>query len=464
MKKTITLSFSIILLITSCLTTNKQVNSDVVQILTPEPVAGDVIQKLKQILPQLDFQYTNRIDDTRHSNYLIIAIKDMDNSQVMKNSHFLFGPGPGPDHGFGGSYNGILYFTYLEISSIDRFSEEFERLLNRGNFFPPELMELFRENRPLTKNQSGEAFEEKEDRQENSSKPITVSTEESNQPEETAPALEMIPKEIKEEKKLSWNDMYPLGDLVESDKIIRFELNADIWSGRAYEIPGLGPLVQFDKAGPELFIFVNHSIFGGRGHLRGLQFLWEKDDSESKLITLDLTGSKVVAINAKLGEETGFETLKIAHWKGYAVYQLFCDYNPREYRLTYIEYEYDGKIYLAGKYSGDLDVWVADQVTKKRDRWFSSKRNLNGYFLYCLMTDGSIARYGYENRGFDTEVKIKGDIMLLNNHVGVFITGKNKGDPSDDLRIVRILDAVKYDPKKTMEMLDRQVIDNYMNR
>ncbi|MBB6479405.1 hypothetical protein [Spirochaeta isovalerica] len=467
MRKSIVLFLSLLFGLTACATQNKTVLDNNVRVLTPEPVAEKVIHDLNRILPHIDFQYSDRIDESRKGNYLIIAVEDQDNRQVIENSRFLFGPGSGPDHGFGGSYNGRIYFTYLEISTIDNFTGEFEALLHKGNFFPPELMDLFRDNSSFVPDDtSGTHMEKKpEERGESDvipTDPDTVPAEEIPQVQVSAPVDES--PQIDEEKKLAWNDTYPLGDLVESDRIVKVELDADIWSGSSYKAPILGPLVQFDKAGPELFIFVNHEVFSGKGHLRGLQFIWEKDENESKLITPDLTGSEVVVKNAEFGEESGFDTQGNGNWQGGIVYQLFCGYNPREYWLTYIEYEYNGVIYMAGDFSGELNVRVADQVTKESDRWFWSDKNLNGYFVYCLMEDGSIARYGFENKGFDTDVKEKDGKLLLNNYFGRFINGDDKGMDCKDASIVRILDAVQYDPGKSMEMLDQQIIDNYMNR
>ena len=138
---------------------------------------------------------------------------------------------------------------------------------------------------------------------------------------------------------------------------------------------------------------------------------------------------------------------------------MWYSFNPENYSLTYIEYKYDGIIYMAGEFTGEDYIKLADQVIGEKGRWFESDRDLNGHFIYCLLEDGSIARYGFEGEGINSELKnIKGS-LLVQNHVGILISGSARA--VSDYRIIKILGSVKYTTDLELKEYDQRIIENF---
>lgn len=139
---------------------------------------------------------------------------------------------------------------------------------------------------------------------------------------------------------LYWNDQISFGEIQGAAQELPLQEKG------GYTDPVLGKLIQPDKAGPELAIFVNKTAFGGIGHLRGLQLEWMYPD-ETILMTLDLTGDQIVVRNAELGSESGLDN-RMTDWGECLMYHIWFQENPQDYQITYVEYEYDGEYFYAG--------------------------------------------------------------------------------------------------------------------
>lgn len=161
--------------------------------------------------------------------------------------------------------------------------------------------------------------------------------------ETVEPETETEPVKLAEVS-VAWNDKVPFG--IGNPTALRWnEANLN-----SYEHPEFGRLIQPDKAGPEFFLFLNQAVFQDQGHIRGVQVDWY-DGPDSKVeMTLDLTGLQPRVINAVLGDETGFQAFGRSTWAGDVVYQIFFDYNPSDYVLTYIEWEQNNDLFAVGEY------------------------------------------------------------------------------------------------------------------
>ena len=158
--------------------------------------------------------------------------------------------------------------------------------------------------------------------------------------------VEMEPEASPEavETPVAWSDEVPFGE---------GDINVLEWNGdelNNYDHPELGRLIQPDKAGPEFFLFFNQGAFQGEGHIRGVQVDWYDGADEKVEMTLDVTGTEPMVYNAELGEETGYQAYGRSNWPDDVVYQVFFEYNPSGYFLTYIEWEYRGELYAVGEY------------------------------------------------------------------------------------------------------------------
>jgi len=165
------------------------------------------------------------------------------------------------------------------------------------------------------------------------------------QNEESSTSSEPVPAQDKtRETPVAWNDVIAFG----AGDPTMYEWDEDALNH--YEHPVHGQLIQPDKAGPEFFLFINQGAFQGSGHIRGVQVDWYNGSDSKVEMTLDLTGAEPVVLNAELGEETGYQAMGRSNWSDDVVYQIFFEYNPSDYVLTYIEWEENGVLFAVGKY------------------------------------------------------------------------------------------------------------------